>query len=221
MGGIKDLGLVEFFDQELGSDADEMSPGEAVAAMIINGLGFTDRPLSLTPQFFLQVPVDLLLRDGLTAEQINRHKLGRVLDQLHDAGVSELFTRAAEIAATKEGVDTSAQVNDTTSFSVTGVYDQDSDEHEIRIKHGFSKDHRPDLKQVIHELVVSCDGGVPLHLQSHDGNSSDSKIFQERVKALKNSFSMDTKGVWIADSKLYAESTLEMLKGQWLLTQGS
>lgn len=62
-GVIHDLGIIELINDRLGIDSDEkVSAGEAVAAMIINGLGFTDRPLSLTPQFFVNCPMDLLIQ---------------------------------------------------------------------------------------------------------------------------------------------------------------
>lgn len=51
-GVIKDLGLIEAVDGRIGRHADEkVSCGEAVAAMILNGLGFSDKPLTLAPQF--------------------------------------------------------------------------------------------------------------------------------------------------------------------------
>jgi len=51
-GVIKDLGLIERIDARIDPDAnEEISTGEAVAGMLLNGLGFTQRPLSLTPQF--------------------------------------------------------------------------------------------------------------------------------------------------------------------------
>jgi hypothetical protein len=52
---IKDLGLIRMIDARLVPDEqEEITPGEAVAGMILNGLGFANRPLSLTPQFFYQ-----------------------------------------------------------------------------------------------------------------------------------------------------------------------
>ena len=58
------------------------------------------------------------------------------------------------------------------------------DEQAIRITHGYSKDHRPDLKQAVLELMVAQDGGVPMASKSWDGNVSDSQIFKERAEAL-------------------------------------
>jgi uncharacterized protein DUF4277 len=54
-------------------DAQEViTPGEAIAGMILNGLGLANRPVSLTPQFFANKPLDLLLREGLCAAMFNR-----------------------------------------------------------------------------------------------------------------------------------------------------
>ena len=61
---------------------EEITPGEAVAGMILNGLGFANRPLSLTPHFFANKPLDLLFRAGVCAEMFNRLKLGRTLDEI-------------------------------------------------------------------------------------------------------------------------------------------
>jgi len=61
-------------------------------------------------------------------------------------------------------------------------------EHAILITHGYSKDHRPDLKQAVLELMVSQDGGVPLLSKSWDGNASDTKVFQERAQTLMTTF---------------------------------
>ena len=55
---IKDLRLIERIDACLvPDDQEEITPGQAVAGMILNGLGFTHRPLSLTPQFFANKPL--------------------------------------------------------------------------------------------------------------------------------------------------------------------
>jgi transposase len=56
---IKDIGLIDMINARLVPDRQEdITPGEAVAGMILNGLGFANRPLSLTPQFFANKPLD-------------------------------------------------------------------------------------------------------------------------------------------------------------------
>src|SRR5918996_2648356 len=89
---IKDLGLIDMIDRRLVPDEQEViTPGEAVAAMILNGLGFANRPLSLTPQFFANKPLELLFREGLRAEMLNRFTIGRTLDEAYTYGCDLLF----------------------------------------------------------------------------------------------------------------------------------
>jgi transposase len=68
-GVIKDLKLVELIDERIPSDVrEEISCGEAVAGMIINGLGFSDRPPTLTPQFFENKALSSLFRPGINRD---------------------------------------------------------------------------------------------------------------------------------------------------------
>src|SRR5499426_3532920 len=204
---MKDLGLIDMIDRRLVPDAQErITPGEAVAGMILNGLGFANRPLSLTPQFFAHKPLDLLFREGICAEMFNRFKLGRTLDEAHAYGCDLLFQELALAVCAHEGIDLRFNHLDTTSFALSGEYIPESDEQAITITHGYSKDHRPDLKQAVLELMVSQDGGVPFVSKSWDGNTSDTQVFQQRAEALMRAFK-DTPSPrsLVADAKLYCE----------------
>jgi transposase len=94
-GVIKGLKLIELIDSRIPSDTrEEISCGEAIAGMIINGLGFSDRPLTLTPPFFENKALSNLFRQGVSAESFNRFKLGRALDDCHAYGCDLLFADA-------------------------------------------------------------------------------------------------------------------------------
>ena len=218
---IKDLGLIGMIDARLVPDEQEvLTPGEAVAGMILNGLGFSNRPLSLTPQFFANKPLDLLFREGVHAELFNRFKLGRTLEEVSAYGCDLLFSELALAVCGQEGIDQRFNHLDTTSFSLTGDYVPESDEQAITITHGYSKDHRPDLKQAVLELMVAQDGGVPLVSKSWDGNTSDTQIFQERAKALMATFQHSpTPRYLVADSKLYNEDNAATLKTLGFITR--
>ena len=214
-GIVDELKLVELIDSRLQADEqNEISLGEAVKGMILNGLGFSNRPLMLTPQFYTNLPVERLFRDGVKAEHFNRHKLGRTLDALSEYGCDMLFSELAWSACQQEGVDVRHTSLDSTSFSLTGQYPVDTDDEQaITLTYGHSKDHRPDLKQAVQEMLVSQDGGIPLFCKSHDGNASDTVIFQERSKALIDEFKKSTvPRNLIADSKLYNKKGAEFLK---------
>ena len=110
--------------------------------MILNGLGFANRPLSLSPQFFANKPLDLLFRPDVTAEMFNRFKLGRTLDEVNTYGSDLLFSEIALAVCQHEAIDQRFNHLDTTSFSLTGDYVPESDQQAITITHGYSKDHR-------------------------------------------------------------------------------
>jgi transposase len=209
---IDDLKLVDIIDERIPPDGqEEVTTGEAAKAMIQNGLGFANRPLMLTPQFFENLPMDLLFRAGVQAKHFNRHKLGRSLDQMFDYGCDLLFSEIALHACQQEGIDRFNSL-DTTAFSLSGAYAHPGDPTAIRITLGHSKDHRPDLKQAVLELIVAQDGGVPFCSKSWDGNASDSVIFRERAAALVEEFQKATTPRFlVADSKLYAEKSAPFL----------
>lgn len=206
-GVIKDVGLIEMIDARISpDDHEEITTGEAVAGMLLNGLGFSTRPLSLTPQFFENKPLAVLFREGVGPEHFNRFKLGRSLDKVYAYGCDELFSELAVTVCRHEAIDLRFNCLDTTSFSLTGDYVPETDEQAIVITHGYSKDHRPDLKQAVLELMVSQDGGVPFVSQSWDGNAADTTIFKERSEALITAFTKsETPRYLIADAKLYTE----------------
>ena len=188
--------------------------------MILNGLGFANRPLSLTPQFFANKPLDLLFRPGVDAAMFNRFKLGRTLDEVDTYGCDLFLSEIALAVCQHEAIDQRFTHLDTTSFALTGEYVPESDEHAIAITHGYSKDHRPDLKQAVLELRVSQDGGVPLASKSWDGNASDTQIFHDRAAALLSTFQgSPTPRYLIADSKLYSEDNAAQFKQLGFITR--
>jgi transposase len=212
-GIIKDLGIVEKIDERIPSNPEEeITTGEAIAGMILNGLGFSDRPLTLVPQFFENKPLEILFRKGIQASHFNRFKLGRSLDKAYEYGCDLLFNELATKVCEQEQIDMKYNCLDTTSFSLTGEYRDESDENAIKITHGYSKDHRPDLKQAVLELMVSEDGGIPFMSKSFSGNGSDNNIFRERsnaiIEELENS---PTPRYLLADSKLYTAKNAKNL----------
>jgi transposase len=218
---IKDLRLIEMIDARLVPDAQEViTPGEAVAGMLLNGLGCANRPLSLTPQFFANKPLALVLHEGVHADLFNRLKRGRTLDEVYASGCPLLLSDMALAVGAQEGIAMRFHHLDTTSFALTGAYMPDSDEQAIPITHGYSKDHRPDLKQAVLELMVSQDGGVPLMSNSWDGTTSDTQIFQERAQALIAAFHRaPAPRSLVADSTRYNEDNARHLQQLGFITR--
>jgi transposase len=220
-GVIKDLGIIEIIDRCIPPDGQqEITTGEAVAAIIINGLGFSNRPLYLTPQFFENKPMALLFREGVEAEHFNRSKLGRSLDAVYRYGADQIFSEIAVAGCQQEQIDLRFNSLDTSSFSLTGAYDSETDEQAIKITYGHSKDHRPDLKQAVLELMVSQDGGVPIISQAWDGNAADTVIFKQRAESLIDEFKKtESPRYLIADSKLYTQENSKIISDLYYITR--
>jgi transposase len=174
-GVCQEIGLAPWLDaQECGS-RQQVSVGRATVAMVLNGLGFSNRQLYLVPQFFANKPVEHLLGAGITAEMLNDDCLGRTLDWLYAHDLTKLFAGIARQARHNFGIKAEQVHVDTTSFAVSGEYARGEEAAEpavIAITYGYSCDHRDDLKQWMLALATTHDGNVPLFLQPLDGNSS-------------------------------------------------
>jgi len=219
-GVAKDLGIADFINEMVGrKKLETVSAGDVVVGMILNGLAFISRPLMLTPQFFENKPLELLIGKGVKAEHMNRHKLGRVLDRVQQCGTEFIFKQISLKACQQEKVDMTFAHADTTTYSLTGEYDQDFDTERIEITYGHSKAKRPDLKQVVQELITSQDGGIPLITKAFDGNASDTVILRERAQNLMKEFAKSGERIFVADSKLYASKTAETLNHMNFITR--
>lgn len=222
VAGICDeMELVEQINRLLGSHPQEIiSAGQVVKAMILNGLGFVSAPLYLFEKFFIGKATEHLLGERIHPEHLNDDRLGRVLDKLYCKGLTEVFVTVALSAARKFGVKMDSLHLDSSSFHVDGDYTLQTPEQEaepggIHITYGYSRDHRPDLKQFILDLMCSGDGDIPLYLRVADGNESDSAMFAKLIADFKRQWLLDA--LFVADAALYTEENLQQMKQlRWL-----
>lgn len=211
----REVGVAAWLNAQDPTSRQRVPVGTAAVALVLNGLGFSNRQLYLVPQFFADKPVEHLLGPGVTAADLNDDCLGRTLDWLYAHDVTTLFAGLALRARRAFGVSVTRLHADTTSFAVSGEYTPvpgDLDAHTIAITYGYSRDHRDDLKQWMLALVTSSEG-VPQFLQLLDGNASDKRSLLEAVTALTRQLqeSGETPGVYVADSGLYSEANMTAL----------
>lgn len=93
-----------------------------------------------------------------------RHFLGRTLDALYDADVPVLHQAIAEHVVDKLGLKTDSVHLDITSFHVDGEYTQDENLNTIKLVKGYSRDYRPELNQVILDLICENQAGQPVYM---------------------------------------------------------
>ncbi|QEI42122.1 transposase from family IS1634 (plasmid) [Dolichospermum sp. UHCC 0315A] len=237
-GIIDSIGIVEIINELIGVEKDEkVNAGQVVKAMIINGLGFVSKPLYMFPQYFETIACEHLIGTGVKPEYLNDDKLGRVMDKLFIKGLDTIFFLIALKAAQKFGVSLSTSHLDSSSMHVHGQYNtslpfvifesqkvgnnQELEElavkspKEITITYGYSRDHRPDLKQFIIEMICSGDGDIPIFLKLASGNQADSSCFGQI--AVEYQKQLEVNSLMVADAALYTESNLKMMSElRWL-----
>ena len=222
-GVCQEIGLATWLDAQDPTHRQQVSVGTATVAMILNGLGFSNRQLYLVPQYFANKPVEHLLGVGIKAEMLNDDCLGRTLDWLYAHDPTKLFAGIARQARQIFGVKVQQVHVDTTSFSVSGEYSQttaaareeqtEAESAMIAITYGYSRDHREDLKQWMLALATTHDGDIPLFLRPLDGNSSDKANLLAAVTALQDQLreADGEPSVYVADNGIYSEANMRQL----------
>jgi transposase len=194
-----------------------MTTGETVKLMVINGLGFTSRPLYLEAQFYASKPIERFLGRQCASDIVSDDRLGRALDSCFNYGCNHIFSTIASNAALKFKVNKKFQHLDSTSMQVDGEYF--SEDLNPLITFGHSKDHRPDLKQFMMSLVCSQDGDVPLLAQTIAGNTSDKTHFREILNSIIDQIQTCPKAnYFVGDSALYTVDTIKDIsdKIKWI-----
>ncbi len=233
-GIVDEIGIVEITNRLLGTHPlEQVSAGHVVKALILNCLGFLTAPLYLFSQFFEGKATEHLIGPGVKPEHLNDSRIGRVLDQLYQKGLTHVFMESALAAVKRFGVSTKRAHLDSSSFCVQGEYlhsepenhsaeiapleqssgTKDSAKAEaedsaepvpIEITHGYSRDHRPDLKQYTLDLITSGDGDVPLYLRVGNGNDADQAVFTEVLAQFQQQWKAAQPEVYVADAALGA-----------------
>jgi transposase len=154
---------------------------------------------------------------------LNDDSLGRALDWIYEHDPTTLFAGLALKARQRFGIRAKQVHVDTTSFSVNGEYlgegktdgenRPDEEAIPIAITHGYSRDHRADLKQWMLGLVTTHDGDVPIFLRPLDGNSSDkesiSAIVTDVMRQLNETLPDQEERIAVFDSGGYSQANMK------------
>jgi len=149
------------------------------------------------------------------AQHVGDDAIGRSLDRLFDADRGALLTELVVSMTDVFNISFDEVHNDSTSIHFCGQY-RAAKGRSIRGKHapfityGYSKDHRPDLKQLLFIMTTSADGGVPVQFRCEAGNQNDSRTHEETWDALCK-VAGDSGFLYVADSKLCNQEALDYI----------
>jgi transposase len=142
----------------------------------------------------------------------NDDRFGKALDKLFDADRSSLLTSLVMSYVEAFQVGLEEIHNDSTTIKACGrMLGRTATGFEL--KKGHSKDHRPDLKQLLYTLTISADGGVPIHHHCYPGNFTDDKTHIDTWKILRK-ITNTQDFLYVADSKLCTDEQLSYIAGK-------
>lgn len=189
--------------------------GTFTCLIIHNLLGDVNIRLYRMNEFFEDKALPLMIpwNHDIDINDINDDRAARVLDAIWDVDPQKVFSAISYAAIKVNDLETNTIHGDTTSRTFEGAYDKQEEHEDVPlITHGFNKDHRPDLKQLIFGVGTTIDG-VPVMAEIADGNESDKALNGRWVKSLRTQLRKedDEPLTYVADSSLITEPNLKLI----------
>jgi transposase len=186
-------------------------PWSRVAVLLaINRLCAPGSELAIEECWYPSTALDDLL--GIEAGKINDTRLYRCLDRLlpHKTKLERHLTRRyGELFAAEF---------DVLLYDLTSSYVEGGAEKDPMMRRGYSRDHRPDCKQVVIALIVNGEG-FPLSYETFDGNRADVTTLESVLRMVERKYGK-ARRVWVFDRGIVSEENLEALRrrgGQYLV----
>lgn len=200
---LRRLELDRFFEQTLAAGREEIPWPMMAAVLVLGRLCAPSSELGLAERFYEASALPDLL--GVPAEKVNEDRLYRALDAL-------LPHKKALEKHLKEKLGELFQLEyDLLLYDLTSTYFEGQAERNPQAQRGYSRDHRPDCKQVTIALVVSrC--GMPLGYEVFAGNRNDATTLEEIVAHVEELYGRASR-IWVMDRGVGSEENVEFLRG--------
>jgi transposase len=186
-------------------------PWSRVAALLaINRLCAPSSELGIEERWYPTTALDDLL--GIGEGKINDTRLYRCLDRLLPHK-TELERHLKERYGELFGAEFDVLLYDLTSTYVEGQAEKDP-----MLQRGYSRDHRPDCKQVVIALIVNVEG-FPLSYETFDGDRTDVTSLEAVMRMVERKYGR-ARRIWVFDRGIVSEENLAALRkrgGQYLV----
>jgi transposase len=215
------IGLIETVDRVVPTCM-EIGVGVFVQGLVLDTLSGR-HPLYRLEEFFAQQDTRLLLSTEVQAGAFNDTTVARAMDAIYEAGAGRMFTEVAFQAARRFPLDLRNVRWDSTSVNVWGDYrTAETDTDGLLVTYGYSKDHRPDLKQFLIEML--CVGNnIPLLGGCRNGNASDKSLNNALLTRISKDMAKHGLGegdfLYVADSALVTEANLQQVGDNLFVTR--
>ena len=199
---LRQLGLPQLLDELLPPGREGIGWSVMAQVLVLGRMVEASSELRLAEHTYeASALVDLL---GVPAEKVNEDRLYRSLDRLlpHKTALEKhLQQRLGELFKLDY---------DLLLYDVTSTYLEGEAAANPQAQRGYSRDHRPDCKQVNIALVVSR-SGLPLGYEVFAGNRSDVTTVEEIVQAMKQKYGQANR-IWVMDRGMVSAENIEFLQ---------
>jgi len=214
---MQQMRLVDTINQQVGKADNRViiDTGTMVAALIHNLLGNVPVRLYRLDRFFADKPLPLLFPwyPDLPLGALNDDRAGRALDELWAAGPQRVFSAVGRQVMAQYQLDSSRLHLDSTSKSFQGAYADQDDGLVPRLTHGYSKERRPDLVQLLFGAGTTRDG-VVVYGDVASGNTQDMVANGHWITQVREQLGVDDHDflLYIADSAVVTEENLNVMR---------
>lgn len=198
---LKKLHLDRFFQEALAGTRPTISWAPLVSVLVVARFCEPKSELHIAEHFYSSTALADLL--GIPAYAIYDNRLYRTLDKLlahKDRLQKHLKERFGELFQIRY---------DIVLYDVTSTYFEGEAAKNPQAHRGYSRDHRPDCKQVLIALVVTQEG-IPVGYEVFEGNKHDSKTVETIVNKIEELYGPADR-VWIMDRGMASAKTLTLL----------
>jgi transposase len=189
-------------------DRNVVSVGECVEALVLTILT-GEHALSRVADTLAGYDLAVIVQRPMDTAHFHDNRLGRALDALWTAGVDRVYGAVISQAIRQYALGLTRLHTDATSLKLYGAYARDEHEEGPVVTYGYSRDHRPDLKQLLFGLTVTAEG-VPVWGHITDGNQSDSTEHRFHITQLRQHLPDLGEPLLVADSKFFAGDTIAL-----------
>lgn len=208
---IKRMRLREIMDEFIPQQTNEEIPVIDTIILLVYNLTIGKEPLYELGNWIRTLNLNSIGYKEHSGIQFTDDRFGRALDKLYAIDRSTLMTKIVLAAVKAFDVDLKQLHNDSTTVKAYGKYSGKTDTG-FELKKGKSKDHRPDLKQLLYTLTISSDGAVPIHYKTYPGNRTDDTTHIETWTTLCK-INNSTNFLYVADCKVCSDKQLSYITG--------
>ena len=206
------LGLKAILSEYIAPYGNETVPAVDTLMLLLCNITLGRQPLYELEQWVQRIDPRCYALSIESHGVYNDDRFGRALDRLYLADRASLMTEIVMKMISVLDLDLSRVHNDSTTVKAYGKIPGMTSTG-LKLAHGKSKDHRPDLKQLVFSLSVSSDGAVPVHYKTYSGNRTDDTTHIETWNTVRR-IAGTHDFIYVADCKVCTTKQLGYIVGK-------